>query len=278
MKAAPIFIDTRIPLNDGVELPLFGLGTYKTRKGGEARDAVKFAIDIGYRHIDTAAIYGNEGDVGQAIADSGIKREEIFVTTKLWNADQGYEQALAACEKSLCRLKMDYVDLYLIHWPVPMLRIDSWRALERLKEEGKCRSIGVSNFMTWHLEDLLQKTDTVPSVNQVEFHPYLNLRELHEFCTERDIQLESYSPLTKGQKLGDPRLSKLSSRYGKTPAQLLIRWVLQKGIVVIPKSSKELRIRENADVFDFHILEEDMAALDALDAGLHTNWDPTTVD
>ena len=277
MQENRLTLDTKLELNNGIKIPVFGLGTYQAR-GGEAREAIRYALEIGYRHIDTAAMYGNEEDVGEAIVLSGLSREEVFVTTKLWNADHGYEKAMKACEKSLRRLKLDYVDLYLIHWPVRGLRNESWKALETLQKEGKCRAIGVSNYMTWHLEELLDKTSTVPAVNQVEFHPYLYLKELFDFCTEKSIQLESYSPLTKGQKLNDPRLFELSSKYGKSPAQLLIRWVLQKGIVVIPKSSHKQRIRENAEVFDFQISDEDMAALDSLDQGLRTSWDPTTLD
>ncbi|MGD2246008.1 MAG: aldo/keto reductase [Candidatus Aminicenantes bacterium] len=271
-------IDTKIELNDGVKMPIFGLGTYRAQKGGEAREAVRYALEVGYRLIDTASMYGNEDDVGQAILQSGLKREEIFVTTKLWNADHGYDRAIGACKESLRRLKLDYVDLYLIHWPVEGLRKESWKALQKLKEEGKCRSIGISNFMTWHLEELLADSPAVPSVNQVEFHAYLYLKELFNFCKARGIQLESYSPLTKGRKLRDPRLQDIAEKYGKTPAQLLIRWVLQKGIIVIPKSSKKERIRENAQVFDFQISDTDMAVLDSFDLGLRTSWDPTAVE
>jgi diketogulonate reductase-like aldo/keto reductase len=269
-------IDTKVRLNNGIEMPILGLGTYQAEGGKEARQAVSYALEIGYRHIDTAAMYGNEEDVGKAIKGSGIAREEIFVTTKLWNSDHGYDKALAAFEESQHKLGLDCVDLYLIHWPVEDLRKESWRALERLLDDGKCRAIGVSNYMTWHLEELVTSSSTVPAVNQVEFSPYLYLRELQDFCRSHDIQLESYSPLTKGHKLGDPELAKVARKYSKSPAQILIRWALQKELVVIPKSSRKERIKENAEVFDFCISDQDMQHLDSLDRGLRTSWDPST--
>jgi diketogulonate reductase-like aldo/keto reductase len=269
-------IDTKVKLNNGVEMPIFGLGTYQTESGKEAGEAVLHALEIGYRHIDTAAMYGNEEDVGDAIKESGIPREEIFVTTKLWNSDHGYDKALAAFEESQEKLGLDYVDLYLIHWPVEDLRKESWRALEKLLKEGRCRAVGVSNYMTWHLEELLEGSSTVPAVNQVEFSPYLYLRDLHDFCRSHDIRLESYSPLTKGHQLNDPKLAEVARKYSKSPAQILIRWALQKGVVVIPKSSRKERIKENAEVFDFTISDQDMEILDSFDRGLRTSWDPST--
>jgi diketogulonate reductase-like aldo/keto reductase len=269
-------IDTRVKLNNGVEMPIFGLGTFQAQSGREARDAVLHALQIGYRHIDTASMYGNEEDVGAAIRESGIPREEIFVTTKLWNSDHGYDSGLAAFEKSCRRLRLSYVDLYLIHWPVQDLRNETWRALETLLKEGKCRAIGVSNYMIRHLEELLENSSTVPAVNQVEFSPYLYQKDLLEFCRKHDVQLEAYSPLTKGHKLDDPKLVTLALKYSKSPAQILIRWVLQHQIVVIPKSSRKERITENAGVFDFTISPEDMRALDSFNQGLRTSWDPTT--
>jgi diketogulonate reductase-like aldo/keto reductase len=268
-------IDTKVKLNNGVQMPIFGLGTFQTRSGRETRDAVLHALKVGYRHIDTASMYGNEEDVGAAIKESGIRREEIFVTTKLWNSDHGYDSALAAFEKSSRRLDLSYVDLYLIHWPVQRLRNETWRALETLLKERKCRAIGVSNYMIRHLEELLENSSTVPAVNQVEFSPYLYQKDLLEFCRKNGIQLEAYSPLTKGHKLSDPKLAALASKYSRSPAQILIRWALQHQIVVIPKSSKGERITENADVFDFAISSEDMRALDLFDQGLRTSWDPS---
>lgn len=270
-------IDTKVRLNNGIEMPIFGLGTFQAERGRETRKAVLDAFDAGYRLVDTAAMYGNEVDVGKAIHESGIPREEIFVTTKLRNDDHGYDRAVAAFEDSLEKLGLSYVDLYLIHFPVEGLRNESWRALETLQEEGKCKSIGISNYMIWHLEELLDSSSTVPVVNQVEFHPFLYQKDLLEFCHSHDIRLEAYSPLTKGHRLGDPRLVEISSRYSKSTAQILIRWALQKDVIVIPKSSRRDRIYENADVFDFEISQEDMEALDSLDENLRTSWDPSTV-
>jgi diketogulonate reductase-like aldo/keto reductase len=275
MMAKPMQIDTRVTLNNGVEMPMFGLGTYLTRSGKEAQDAVSYALEIGYRLIDTAAMYGNEEDVGEAVRRSCIPREEIFVTTKLWNSDHGYDKAIAAFEESQKRLGLDYVDLYLIHWPVEDLRQESWKALETLLQEGKCRAIGVSNYMTWHLEELLSTSSTLPAVNQVEFSPYLYLRELHDFCRAHQIQLEAYSPLTKGHQLNDQKLAEVARKYSKSPAQILIRWALQKGVVVIPKSTRKERIKQNAEVFDFAISKGDLSVLDSFDQGLRTSWDPS---
>ncbi|KPL03584.1 MAG: glyoxal reductase [candidate division Zixibacteria bacterium SM1_73] len=271
-----ISIDTKIKLNNSVEMPIFGLGTYQTRSGKETQAAVLYALEAGYRLIDTAKIYGNEKDVGEVVRKSGIPREEVFITTKLWNSDHGYEAAIAACEKSLKSLGLSYIDLYLIHWPVEGLRNETWRAMETLQKEGKCRAIGVSNYMIWHLEELLRSSSTVPAVNQVEFSPYLYQKDLLEFCRSHNIQLEAYSPLTKGQKLSDPKLVAIASRYSKSPAQMLIRWVLQHGVIVIPKSSKKERIFENADVFDFTISPEDKSVLDSFNENLRTSWDPST--
>jgi diketogulonate reductase-like aldo/keto reductase len=276
MMMKEIRIDTKVKLNNGVEMPIFGLGTYLTRRGNETREAVLHALEAGYRHIDTAKIYGNERDIGEAITKSDVPREDVFITTKLWNSDHGYDRTLAACEKSLTTLGLAYIDLYLIHWPVEGLRNETWKAMERLLKEEKCRAIGVSNYMIWHLEELLKKSSTVPAVNQVEFHPYLYQRDLLEFCQSHNIQLESYSPLTKGERLNDPKLVVIASRYSKSPAQVLIRWVLQRGIVVIPKSSRRQRIYENANVFDFAILPNDMKTLDSFNQDLRTSWDPST--
>jgi diketogulonate reductase-like aldo/keto reductase len=270
-----VAINSRVALNNGVQMPVFGLGTYQMRSGKETRDAVLYALKIGYRLIDTAAMYGNEKEVGEAVRASGIPREEIFVTTKLWNSDHGYDRALAGFEESRKKLGLDYVDLYLIHWPVERLRRESWRALETLLAEGKCRAIGVSNYMTWHLDELLESSSTVPAVDQVEFSPYLHLSDLLEYCRSHPIQLESYSPLTKGHMLMDPKLRELAAGYSKSPAQILIRWALQKEVVVIPKSSRKERIKENSEVFDFAISEQDMKLLDSFDRDLRTSWDPS---
>jgi diketogulonate reductase-like aldo/keto reductase len=268
-------LETLVKLNNGVEMPLFGLGTYQASRRG-TEDAVLYALEIGYRLIDTAQMYGNEREVGNAVRRSGIPREEIFVTTKLNNSNHGYERALSSLETSLDLMGLSYVDLFLIHWPVEDLRGESWRALEKLLEEGKCRTIGVSNYMTWHLKEILEQSSTVPAVNQVEFSPYLYQKDLLEFCRSKTIQLEGYSPLTKGENLGDPALGAMASRYSKTSPQILLRWALQKGIVTIPKSTNRERLKENADIFDFEISQEDMESLDSFNIDLRTSWDPTT--
>jgi len=276
MMFKKISIDTAVKLNNGVEMPIFGLGTYRAR-AGEAREAVLQALKVGYRLIDTASMYGNEKDVGEALRKSGLPRKEIFITTKLWNSDHGYDKALAAFEESRKKLGLDYVDLYLIHWPVESLRNETWKAMEKLLEEGKCRAIGVSNYMIDHLTDLLAISPVMPAVNQVEFSPFLYQKDLLEFCRSNNIQLESYSPLTKGHMLDDARLSEVARKYSKSTAQILIRWTLQKDVIVIPKSSRKEKIRENADVFDFEISSEDMDRLDALHENMRVSWDPTTI-
>jgi diketogulonate reductase-like aldo/keto reductase len=271
----------RVPLNDGNQMPWVGLGVYGIGQGKPCLRAVSHALSVGYRHIDTAAFYGNEEDVGSAVRKSGIAREEVFVVTKLWNSDQGYAPAIKACNESLAKLKLDYIDLYLIHWPEPGKRLDSWRALVELRKQGKCRSIGVSNYTIGHLEELIAYSDAhslaLPAVNQVEFSPFLFQRELLEFCRARGIQLEAYCPLTRGRKLGDPALRAVAGRHGKTPAQVLLRWALQHQVAVIPKSGQPARIDENAGLFDFTLDDRDMAELDALHAGFRACWDPTGV-
>lgn len=262
-------------LNDGVAIPRLGLGVFQAAAGSETRDAVAHALATGWRHVDTARVYRNEKDVGRAIADSGIPRAEVFLTTKLWNDDHGYDRAQRACRESLARLGLDYVDLYLIHWPVAERRRDSWRALAKLKADGLCRAVGVSNYTVRHLEELLGESSLVPAVNQVEMSPFLYQRDLIAFCATHGIVVEAYSPLTKGERLDHPTLAEVGRRHRKTPAQVLIRWALQHDLVVLPKSVRPARIDENAAVFDFALSAEDMATLDALDEGLRTSWDPT---
>ena len=257
-------------LNNGVEIPRLGLGVYQAPPGESTLRAVKYALDVGYRHIDTAWLYGNEGDVGKAILESSIEREEIFITTKVWNSDQGYRSTLAACERSLQRLGLAYVDLYLIHWPVEGQNNNTWKAMIQLLREGKTRAIGVSNYEIFHLQEIFQNFDVIPSVNQVEFHPFLYQEKLLEFCKNSNIQLEAYSPLTRGQRLNHPTLVDLAKKYDKSPAQILIRWSLQHGLVVIPKSIRKDRIRENIQVFDFQLEETDMKLLNSLNEDLRT--------
>ncbi len=272
-----LHLSSTLRLNNGVEIPRLGLGVFRAPRGEETRQAVSQALAMGYRHIDTARIYGNERDVGAAVRDSGISRKEIFVTTKLWNDDQGYESTLRACERSLKELGLEYVDLYLEHWPVSGRRLDSWRAMETLLADGKCRAIGVSNFQENHLEELLRHAKVVPAVNQVEFSPFLYQVELQRYCEGHGIAVEAYSPLTKGQRLGDSTLVKVAQRHSRTPAQVLIRWCLQRGLIVIPKSVRKERIHENADVYGFELSTEEMQVLDGLNEDLRTSWDPTDV-
>jgi len=272
-------IDTAYTLNNGIKIPVIGLGVFRSPVGEITRNAIQHALQAGYRHIDTAKIYANEGDVGVAIAESSIPREEIFVTTKLWNDDQGYDAALRALDESLARLQMEYVDLYLIHWPVDELRLQSWRAMEQAYRDGKALAIGVSNFMKRHVTELLDNCKIVPAINQIELSPfnYLYRKDTIDFCLEHDIEIEAYSPLTKGRKLDDPNLLKLAKKYTKTPAQILIRWALAHEFIVIPKSTNKQRIIENISVFDFSISQEDIEFLDGLNENLVTGWDPTDV-
>lgn len=272
---AMININSTKILNNGIAIPIFGLGTYLNDNGKQAVDTMLYAIDIGYRHLDTASMYNNEKEVGQAILESRIPRNEIFVTTKLWNSDHGYQNTINAFHRSLDKLKLDYVDLYLIHWPVEDLRLDSWRALEKLYSEGLCKAIGVSNYMERHLNELLENSDVVPAINQVEFSPFLYLKDLQQYCESKGIALESYSPLTKGYKLNDSRLADIAGKYNKSTSQILIRWCLQKGVICIPKSSQDDHIKQNADIFDFEILENDIDKLDNLNENYHSTWDPT---
>ena len=264
---------TTLPLRSGGAIPQVGLGVWQAARGDTKR-AVLAALKIGYRHVDTARIYGNEEDVGEAVRESGIPREQIFVTTKLWNDDQGYDKGLRAAGKSLERLGLDYVDLYLIHWPVAGRRKDSWRALEELKADGRAKAIGVSNYLVPHLEELTGYAKELPDVNQIELHPFLQHRETRAFCTKHGIVVEAYSPLTSGERLMDPGITKVAKRVGKTNAQVLLRWGIQHGLVTLPKSVQEKRIAENADLFGFTLDDAAMRDLDALEDGGATGWDP----
>ena len=270
----PLALDTRVPLLDGRAMPLFGLGVWQAR-GEETTAAVATALREGYRLVDTARLYANEAEVGRAVRESGLPREEVWVTTKLWNSDHGYDQAMRAAEVSRDALGLGPIDLYLIHYPVPRRRLDSWRALRQLQADGVVRSIGVSNFTIRHLEELIADGGVVPVVNQVEFHPFLFQRELLAYCQARGILLQAYCPLTQGERLGHPAIVDVARRLGRTPAQVMLRWGLQHGVAEIPKSVKAHRIRENADLFGWEISEPDMARLDALDEGLRTSWDPS---
>jgi methylglyoxal/glyoxal reductase len=265
-------------LNNGVKMPWFGLGVFKVEEGPELVNAVKTAIEHGYRSIDTAAIYDNEEGVGQGIKESGFSREDLFVTSKVWNADLGYESTLAAYQTSLDKLGLDYLDLYLIHWPVAGKYKEAWRALETLYEEGRVRAIGVSNFQVHHLEDLMKDAEIKPMVNQVEYHPRLTQKEVQAFCREQGIQLEAWSPLMQGQLIDNEVLAGIAAKYNKSVAQIILRWDLQNGVVTIPKSTKEHRIIENSQVFDFDLSQEDMQLIDNLNQNHRVGPDPDNFD
>lgn len=261
-------------LSNEVEMPYLGLGVFKTKEGKEVIDAVTYALDAGYRHIDTAAVYGNEEGVGTAIAQHAVDRKDIFLTTKVWNSDQGYDSTLKAFDASLDRLKTDYLDLYLVHWPVKGKYKETWRALERLYADGRVKAIGVSNFLQHHLEDLFQTAKVTPMVNQLEFHPYLVQQRLLDFCQQHQIQFEAWSPLMQGKAFDVPLLQELAVKYNVSVAQLILRWDLQKGVVTIPKSVRRDRIISNADLFNFSISEEDVQKIAALDRGQRVGPDP----
>jgi len=265
-------------LHNGVRMPYFGLGVYLSEDGQEVINAVKWAIEAGYRHIDTASIYDNEEGVGEGLKQSGVNREEVFVVSKVWNSDQGYESTLKAFNDSLERLKLDYLDLYLIHWPVEGKYKDTWRALEHLYREKKVRAIGVSNFLKHHLEDLLTSAEIVPMVNQMEFHPYLVQQDLIDYCDVHQIQYEAWSPMMQGRIFELENIKKIGLKYGKSVAQVVLRWDLQKGVITIPKSAKKERIIDNANLFDFELSNEDMAYLDSLEKGQRFGPDPDTFD
>lgn len=272
--ANPKKLSDTVKLANGVEMPRLGLGVWKAKDGEEVQNAVKAAIQTGYRLIDTAAVYKNEEGVGKAIKESGVSREDLFITTKVWNDDQGYDSTLQAFEESRKKLGLEYIDLYLIHWPVKGKYKETWKALEKLYEDGLVKAIGVSNFQVHHLKDLLADAKVKPVVNQVEFHPYLTQKELLAYCNEENIQLEAWSPLMQGEVVRVDVIKELAEKYGKTPAQIVLRWDLQHGVVTIPKSVKEHRIRENADVFDFELSQEDMNKLDALNKNHRFGPDP----
>lgn len=267
-------ITDSVGLSNGVKMPWLGLGVFKVEDGSSVAEVVKTALKLGYRSVDTAAVYGNETGVGQAIRESGVPREELFVTSKVWNADQGYDSTLKAYEASLKRLELDYLDLYLVHWPVKGKYVDTWRALVHLYKEGLVKSIGVSNFQVHHLKDVMEDSGVVPMVNQVEYHPHLSQKPLLDFCKQNGIQLEAWSPLAQGKLTDHPVLADIGAKYGKTPSQVILRWDLQNGVVTIPKSVRSERMRENADVFDFELSSGDMAAIDALNMDQRVGPDP----
>jgi 2,5-diketo-D-gluconate reductase A len=267
-----------VALSDGARIPQLGLGVYKVADD-EARTVVATALELGYRHVDTASFYGNEVGVGQALRASDVPRDEVFVTTKVWNTEQGFDETLRAFDASLDRLGTDHVELYLIHWPAPTQDkyVDTWRALERIAEEGRARSIGVSNFQVHHLERLLGETSVVPVIDQVEAHPWLQQHELREFCAARGIAVEAWSPLARGRVLDDAAIGRIAAKHGVEPAQAVIRWHLQQGLVVIPKTVNALRLASNLDVFGFELDEDDLTEIAALDSGERSGSHPDQV-
>jgi methylglyoxal/glyoxal reductase len=260
-------------LNTGATMPLLGLGVYDMYNR-EAEQAVDWALDIGYRLIDTAAMYENEREIGNAIRQSGVVRSEIFLTTKINNTDQGYEQTLRGFEVSQKKLNCDYIDLYLVHWPLKNTRKETWLALEKLYKEGQVRAIGVANYLIPFLEELNGYATIVPAVNQVEFSPYLFLKDVKEYCQKQAIQVQAYTPLVRGERFNDPKLVVIAEKYGKTPAQIILRWAVQQGISTIPKSSNQKRLRENFDVFDFNISDADIMHLNSFNENLRIVEDP----
>jgi diketogulonate reductase-like aldo/keto reductase len=262
-----------VTLNNGIQMPLFGLGVY-AMYNKEAEQAVLDALEMGYRLIDTAAMYDNEKEIGNAIRQSGIKRSEIFVTTKVPNPQQGYDSTLKAFDASMQKLNIEYVDLYLVHWPIKRKRKDTWKALEKLYENKQVRAIGVANYLIPFLKELETYSNVVPALNQVEFSPYLFLKDLLHYCNERKIQLQSYSPLTRGKKFNDKRLIQLAEKYNKTPAQIILRWNIEHTVSTIPKSANVKRLKENFDIFDFSISKEDMAQLDSFHENFRVVEDP----
>ncbi len=268
-------------LNQGAVIPCLGLGVFQVEPGETTRQAVRWALAAGYRHIDTAKMYGNEADVGEAVRASGLPRREVFVTTKLWHTDHGFDSALAAFRASLGRLNLGYVDLYLIHWPTapsPEARRDSWRAFERIQTEGLARAIGVSNYSVRHLEELREHSDVVPAVDQVEMHPFVYDPDLLAYCGRKGIRVEAYSPLTRGRQLGHPAFAEVAKAHDRSPAQVLIRWGLQHGMVELPRSIRQDRIVENSRVFDFSLTTDEMTRLDGLRGGPRvTVWNPAEI-
>lgn len=265
-------------LHNGVKMPWFGLGVYKVQEGEEALQSVKAAIKAGYRSIDTAALYQNEESVGRAIKESGVPREELFITTKVWNTDQRNDSVLEAFETSLQKLGLDYVDLYLVHWPVKEKYKQTWKILEKIYKEGRARAIGVSNFTIHHLEDLIADAEIKPMVNQVELHPLFAQPELRDYCKKQEIQIEAWAPLGQGRLLDHPVLKEIADAHNKTIAQVILRWDLQNEIVTIPKSVKESRIIENANIFDFELTERDMEKINSLNENKRFGPDPDNFD
>jgi diketogulonate reductase-like aldo/keto reductase len=267
-------INETATLHNEVKMPWLGLGVFQSEEGREVEQAVQWALELGYRSIDTASIYGNEAGVGKAIKESGVPREDIFLTTKVWNTDQGFNETLDAFEASIERLQQDYIDLYLIHWPVQEKYKETWRALEQLYNQGRVRAIGVSNFLVHHLKDLLTDCEIVPMINQVEFHPRLVQPTLLDFCRTEGIQVEAWSPIMRGKVLEIPELLAIAEKYNKTAVQIVLRWDIQHNVVTIPKSSRKDRLTANKEIFDFELTDEEMTLIDSLDRNERVGPDP----
>uniref|UniRef100_A0A667X0G9 Zgc:110366 n=3 Tax=Myripristis murdjan TaxID=586833 RepID=A0A667X0G9_9TELE len=285
MISSPVLSCPTVPLSNGLQIPILGLGT--SHDGGYSHDTVVHALsECGIRHIDTAKRYGCEEELAKSIRESGVPRNELWLTSKLWIQDYGYKTAKQACLDSCSRMGVEYLDLYLMHWPDSRqpgrnnreVRAETWRALEELYKEGVCRAIGVSNFLVHHLEQLKEDCTVVPHVNQVEYHPFQQPDQLREYCRQEGIVFEGYCPLAKGQALNNPTVIQLAQKYSRTPAQICIRWSIQNGVVTIPKSTKKERVQENCEVFGFQLEEADMAALGTLHDGRHVSWDPTHIE
>ncbi|MFZ1292044.1 MAG: aldo/keto reductase [Melioribacteraceae bacterium] len=271
-------IEKSFELNNNLKMPILGLGVWQMSEGKETENSVSYALKIGYRSIDTAALYANEKGVGNAIRSSQINRNEIFITTKVWNSDQGYEKTLSAFTKSMKKLQTDYIDLYLVHWPIPDKISSTWKALEKLYDEKLVRAIGVSNFAIKHLKELFKNSEIIPTINQVEYHPYLTQPELVDFCQKNKIVMEAWAPLMKGKVNNISEIINLSEKYKKTPAQIVLRWNAQKGIISIPKSSRKERILENSQIFDFNLFDEDIKILDSLNKNYRLGPNPNEID
>ncbi|WP_442865138.1 aldo/keto reductase [Alkalihalobacillus sp. CinArs1] len=267
-----------VKLNNGVEMPQVGLGVFQVKEEEQLIGAVTAAIKNGYKSIDTAAIYGNEEWVGKAVNEAGVPREELFITSKVWNSDQGYNETIQAFEASLERMDLEYLDLYLIHWPVEGKFVDTWKAMEHLYHEGKIKAIGVSNFHIHHLETLFKETTVKPVVNQIELHPKLNQKEIRDFCEKHEIKVEAWSPLMQGELLENEELKDIAEKHNKSTAQVILRWHLQNDVIIIPKSTKEHRIKENADLFDFELSNGEMDRINALNEDKRVGPDPDNFD
>jgi methylglyoxal/glyoxal reductase len=270
-------INGTVKLNNGVEMPYFGLGTWQSNEGTEVKNAVNYALDAGYRLIDTATLYQNEKSIGEAIKEHGIAREELFITTKVWNDDQGYEKTLKAYDHSLELLGIETIDLYLIHWPVTGKYLETWKALEKIYKEGRVRAIGISNFLPVHHNKLLPEVEIMPAVNQMEFHPYLIQQELVDLCAANYIIYQAWSPIMQGRVFDIPMLKQIGKKYRKNAAQVVLRWDLQRGVPTIPKSTNQARIISNSEIFDFELTDEEVAQINGLDKNHRLGYDPMLV-